>query len=56
MVFRPLQRAFFLAPGFSRWEKGSPSSPGLARFSAASRHASAVLLSPPALKQVEKPG
>jgi hypothetical protein len=46
----------FLAPGFSRREQGSPSPQGIARFSAASRHASALFLSPPLLKRVEKPG
>jgi hypothetical protein len=46
----------FLAPGFSRWEQGSPSLRGIARFSAASRHASALPLSPPLLKRIEKPG
>jgi hypothetical protein len=46
----------FLAPGFSRWEQGSPSPRGIARFSAASRRASALPLSPPLLKRIEKPG
>jgi hypothetical protein len=46
----------FLAPGFSRWEQDSSYPQGIARFSAASRHASALFLPLPLLKRVEKPG
>jgi hypothetical protein len=48
--------AHFLAPGFSRREQGFASRWDIARFSAASRHASALLSSPFLLKRVEKPG
>ena len=48
--------AHLFAPGFSRWEQDYPSPRGIARFSAASRHASALCFAPPLLKRVEKPG